>query len=126
MHHTDPNFLQRCWTLSGRYFGNWEGDDLWTCNGRHVGRLRGAEIFAPDGQYMGELMPNGRLAVRSRKIGIYGNAYIAWPPRVGHDLLPTLDPGTHRIGYEDFPGPNEFQPQLFQPGIAGFPASVLC
>ncbi|HSN17428.1 MAG TPA: hypothetical protein VLV87_04390 [Gammaproteobacteria bacterium] len=117
--------LQRAWTLSGRYFGYWDGDDLWSCQGRHVGRLRGAEIFAPDGRYIGEMMGNGRLAVRSRKLGTYGTAYIAWPPRDSDTLLPSLDPGTHRIGYEDFPSPSDFLPATAIMASV-LPASILC
>ena len=124
MHYADHTLMQRCWTISGRYFGYWEGDDLWSHHGRHVGRLRGAEIFAPDGRYIGEMMGNGRLAVRTRKLGTYGTAYIAWPPRFGDTLLPSQDPGTHRIGYEDFPSPMEFQPA--PPPTMAFPATILC
>ena len=51
MHYSDRTLRQRCWTLSGRHFGYWEGDDLWSYHGHHVGRLRGADIFAPDGRY---------------------------------------------------------------------------
>jgi hypothetical protein len=124
MHYSDCTLRQPSWTISGRYFGYWEGDDLWTHHGRHVGRLRGAEIFAPDGRYLGEMMGNGRLAVRTRKLGTYGTSYIAWPPRWSEGLLPHLDPGTHRIGYDDFPSPMEFLPPPVQP--SGFPASIPC
>ena len=103
MHYSDRTLRQRCWTLSGRHFGYWEGNDLWSYHGHHVGRLRGADIFAPDGRYIGEMMGNGRLAVRSRKIGTYGTAFIPWPPR--------------------FPGPAEFRPQI---PTAAFPASIPC
>lgn len=123
MNHTDRT-VHRCWTLSGRYFGFWEGGDLWSCQGRHVGRLRGSEIFAPDGRYIGEMMANGRLAVRSRKLGTYGTAYIAWPSRDVDTLLPSLDPGTQRIGYEDFPSPSDFPSPFFQ--HSALPASILC
>ena len=126
MHYADHTLMQRCWTLSGRYFGYWEGDDLWSYHGRHVGRLRGAEIFAPDGRYIGEMLGNGRLAVRSRKLGTYGTAYIPWPPRFGDALLPSQDPGTQRIGYEDFPGPNEFQTLPLEAASPSFPASIPC
>ncbi|HEY1772994.1 MAG TPA: hypothetical protein VGH91_07365 [Gammaproteobacteria bacterium] len=124
MHYSDRTLRQRCWTLSGRHFGYWEGDDLWSYHGYHVGRLRGADIFAPDGRYIGEMMGNGRLAVRSRKLGTYGTAFIPWPPRFGDSLLPAQDPGTQRIGFEDFPGPNEFKPPLV--ATPAFPASIPC
>jgi hypothetical protein len=123
MHYSDRTLRQRCWTLSGRHFGYWEGDDLWSYHGYHIGRLRGADIFAPDGRYIGEMMGNGRLAVRSRKLGTYGTAFIPWPPRFGDTLLPAQDPGTHRIGFEDFPGPTEFRPPI---PTAAFPASIPC
>lgn len=117
--------IQRTWTISGRYFGYWIGDDLWSHQGRHVGRLRGAEIFAPDGHYIGEMLGNGRLAVRSRKLGTYDSAYIAWPARDADVLLPCIDPGTHRIGFEDFPSPSDFQPATSFLSAA-LPASILC
>jgi hypothetical protein len=126
MHYADRTIMQRCWTLSGRYFGYWEGDDLWSWHGHHVGRLRGAEIFAADGQYLGEMMGNGRLAVRSRKLGTYGTAYISWPARSGDTMLSNLDPGTQRIGYEDFPSPNDFLPQPRQTMAVVYPASIPC
>lgn len=97
----------RAWSISGRYFGYWEGDDLWTHQGRHVGRLRGAEIYAPDGRYLGELMGNGRLAVVIRKTGMIGSSYIACPPRAAEATLPDLEAGTQRGGYMDFPNPYE-------------------
>ncbi|HEY4128090.1 MAG TPA: hypothetical protein VGN70_08610 [Gammaproteobacteria bacterium] len=124
MHYADRTLIQQSWTLSGRYFGYWEGDDLWSYNGRHIGRLRGAEIFAPDGRYIGEMMGNGRLAVRMRKLGCYGNAYIPWPPRPGEPQLPDQDPGTHRTGFDDFPGPSEFVRSLIS--APAFPASIPC
>jgi hypothetical protein len=116
--------MRRCWTLSGRYFGYWIGDDLWSYHGHHVGRLRGADIFAPDGQYLGEIMPNARLAVRSRKVGTYGTAYIPWPAKFGDTLLPNEDPGTHRVGFEDFPPPSEFQHAAVS--ATAYPLSIPC
>jgi hypothetical protein len=124
MPSADRIALQGAWTLSGRYFGFWEGDDLWSWQGRHIGRLRGADIFAPDGRYIGEMMGNGRLAARSRKLGTYGNSYIAWSPRTTVMRLPSEDPGTQRPGFEDFPSPDEFQP----PAVAAlaFSSSIPC
>ena len=124
MHPTERT-IHRTWTISGRYFGYWQGDDLWSYQGRHVGRLRGAEIFAPDGRYIGEMLGNGRLAVRARKIGTYGTAYIAWPPQDYDTLLPSLDPSTQRIGYDDFPSPSDFMPATAFNSSA-IPASILC
>lgn len=108
MHYADHTLIQRCWTVSGTYFGYWEGDDLWSYHGRHIGRLRGTGVFAPDGSYIGEMMTNGRLAVSLRRVGAQDLSYIPWPPRPPETLLPDLDPGTQRSGYDDFPGPEHF------------------
>jgi len=40
--------------------------------------------------------------------------------------LPSQDPGTQRIGYEDFPGPNEFQSLPLEAASPSFPASIPC
>ena len=123
--HRIEHRIQRSWTISGRYFGYWEGDDLWSYQGRHVGRLRGAEIFAPDGRYIGEMLGSGRLAVRARKLGTFGAPYTTFPPRGLDSLLTNLDPSTHRIGLEDFPSPMDFLPAN-TPKSPGLPASILC
>lgn len=107
--------IRQCWTLSGRYFGCWEGDDLWTHNGRHVGRMVGTEIYAPDGRYIGEVMGNGRLAVIVHKLGRTRPAYIAWRPSVPRTMLPDLDECTRRGGYSDFPAPEELA--IAVPGV---------
>lgn len=125
MHYADRTLMQRSWTLSGRYFGYWEGDDLWTHHGRHVGRLRGSEIFAPDGHYLGEMMFNGRLAVHMRKLGTYGTSYLPWPPRAGEPRVPDMEPATQRTGYADFTGPEEFVRSIALPALR-FPASIPC
>jgi hypothetical protein len=95
------------WTWGGTYFGYRDGDDLWTHNGRHVGRFYGDEVYASDGRYLGELK-NGKLIKRStarshRRAGFHPHA-----PRVGR--VPYVDHvGTIMyVGYEDFPGPENF------------------
>jgi hypothetical protein len=101
------NMLRHAWTLGGRYFGYWEGNDLWSYHGKHVGRLRGFKIFAPDGRYLGELLANGRLASTPHRHERLGLPYAARSSREPQILLPRLPECARPRGYADFNGPDE-------------------
>jgi len=109
LHYVDHTLVRHCWTLSGNYFGYWEGDDLWSYHGHHAGRLFGNDIFAPNGWYLGSLMSCGRLAFNTRIAGMCGASYIAWPPR------PSIAPRASGCTLPDIPSYDDFsRPEQFQ------------
>jgi hypothetical protein len=107
--YVDHMLVRHCWTISGTYFGYWEGDDLWSYQGQHVGRRFGDDIIGPNGWYLGSLMSCGRLAFNIRIAGMYRGSYIAWPsrpsiaPRASGNALPDIP------SYDDFSRPEQFQ-----------------
>jgi hypothetical protein len=95
------------WTWGGVCFGYRIEDQLRTHDGRHVGRFVEDELYGVDGHYLGEMGSEDRLITKKRKVGRIKSPFRPRMSRVARVRRINRVGRVMRVGYEDFPAPEE-------------------